>query len=392
MRRLIAALILLIIFLWIFVVGIQYMDRVYPWFGGSQSSVTDKNEPIKVVSEESVIIDVVKKVSPSVVTIAIPPIRNMNSSLDPFSFFDLPNTSGEQDETSSEPLNIGSGFIISTDGLIVTNKHVVSDSTVKYTVITNNAKKYDVVKVYRDPLNDIAIIKIAPTQNKDNKLLPVQLGDSSRLQVGQLTVAIGTPLGQFNNTVTSGIISGLGRGITAGSIFEGVVEQLDNVIQTDAAINPGNSGGPLLNSSGEVIGVNTAVSESGQNIGFALPINSIKDSVKNFNETGQFNRAFLGIAYKIIGRDLAIANNLPEGGYIQTVVEDSAADKAGLRVGDIVTKVNGEKIAAKTNEISAVVSKKKPGDILTLTIYREDEQGKGSILDIDITLGTAPES
>jgi len=368
------------------------MDRVYPWFGGSQSSVTDKNEPIKVVSEESVIIDVVKKVSPSVVTIAIPPIRNMNSSLDPFSFFDLPNTSGEQDETSSEPLNIGSGFIISTDGLIVTNKHVVSDSTVKYTVITNNAKKYDVVKVYRDPLNDIAIIKIAPTQNKDNKLLPVQLGDSSRLQVGQLTVAIGTPLGQFNNTVTSGIISGLGRGITAGSIFEGVVEQLDNVIQTDAAINPGNSGGPLLNSSGEVIGVNTAVSESGQNIGFALPINSIKDSVKNFNETGQFNRAFLGIAYKIIGRDLAIANNLPEGGYIQTVVEDSAADKAGLRVGDIVTKVNGEKIAAKTNEISAVVSKKKPGDILTLTIYREDEQGKGSILDIDITLGTAPES
>lgn len=392
MRRLILVLILLIILLWVFVFGIQYIDRGYPLPGSPNPLVTEKDKQIKVISEESTIIDVVKKVSPSVVTIAIPPTRATSSSLDPFSFFDIPYSSPVQKDVSDEPLNIGSGFIISSDGLIVTNKHVVSDSTVKYTVITNNAKKYDVVKVYRDPLNDIAIIKISPTQNKDNKLLPVKLGDSSRLQVGQLTVAIGTPLGQFNNTVTSGIISGLGRGITAGSIFEGLVEQLDNVIQTDAAINPGNSGGPLLNSSGEVIGVNTAVSQSGQNIGFALPINSIKDSVKNFNETGQFNRAFLGIAYKIIGRDLAIANNLPEGAYIQTVVTASAAEKAGLRVGDIVTKINGEKVAVKTNEISTVVTKKKSGDKVTLTIYREDDRGKGSSFDVVVTLGTAPES
>lgn len=393
MRRLIGIVALLIILLGIIVVGSKYSSRLFPSLGGTNSISKQGTDTINIVSEESVVINVVKKVSASVVTIAVMTPQNTSSSIDdPFSFFGFPVPSSSQSTTPREPQNIGSGFIMSPDGLIVTNKHVVSDNTFKYTVITNNAKKYDVVKIYRDPLSDIAIIKINPSQNSSNVLHPVRLGDSGHLQVGQLVIAIGTPLGQFNNTVTTGVISGLGRGITAGSSYEGMIEQLDNVIQTDAAINPGNSGGPLLNSSGQVIGVNTAVSQSGQNIGFALPINSIKDSVKNFNETGQFDRAFLGVAYRILGRDLALANDLPEGAYIQTVVVNSAADKAGIKVGDVIVKINGEKLVAKTNEISTVVTKKKPGDSIKFTLYRVDDKGQKSTFDISVTLGTAPDS
>jgi len=184
----------------------------------------------------------------------------------------------------------------------------VSDTGGKYQVITANDKKYDVQKIYRDPLNDIAIIKIDTNQNLGNSITQVSLGDSSHLQVGQFVVAIGTALGEFRNSVTTGVISGIGRQIQAGDQFQGYVEQLDNVIQTSAPINPGNSGGPLVDSSGNVIGINTAVAQNGQNIGFALPINVVKDSMNNFNQTGQFNRPYLGVQYKLITRDVALMN------------------------------------------------------------------------------------
>ncbi|HVZ58845.1 MAG TPA: trypsin-like peptidase domain-containing protein, partial [Patescibacteria group bacterium] len=241
------------------------------------------------------------------------------------------------------------------------------------------------------PINDIALIKINPSDNAGNTLKPVVMGDSSHLQVGQLAIAIGTALGQFNNTVTTGVISGLGRGITAGSALEGTTEELSDVIQTDAAINPGNSGGPLLNSSGQVIGVNTAVSESGQNIGFALPINKIKDSINNFNTTGQFNRPYLGVAYQMITQAMAVRNSLPEGAYVETVVSGSAADKAGVKEGDIIEKVDGQKLVANTNELSTIIAKKKVGDSMTLTIYRESDNGNSSTFDVKVTLGQAPQ-
>ena len=170
--------------------------------------------------------------------------------------------------------NIGSGFIVSPDGLIITSKHVVSDTGATYKIITNDNKTYNVEKIYRDPSNDVAILKINPPSG--TKLTPLSLGDSTNLTLGQTVIAIGTSLGEFTNTVTSGIVSGLGRGITAGSPFQGYVEKLDNAIQTDAPINPGNSGGPLLNSSGQVIGINTAIAQNGQNIAFAIPVNVIK--------------------------------------------------------------------------------------------------------------------
>lgn len=345
--------------------------------------VVQSPEKVKVVTEESVVIDAVKKVGPSVVTVAEEVSQKALSPFffGPFGFFDVP----QEEEESSQPQNIGSGFIVSADGLIVTNKHVVSDQKGKYRIITSDEVKYDVEKIYRDPFNDIAVLKISPSQNSGKTLKPVVMGDSSKLQVGQFVIAIGTALGEFRNTVTTGVISGLGRGITAGSEFQGYVEKLDNVIQTDAAINPGNSGGPLLNSSAEVIGINTAIAQSGQNIGFALPINVVKDSLKNFNETGQFNRPYLGVAYQIISKDLALLNEVPEGAYVRQVVKESAAEKAGIKKGDIITKIDGEKIEAKKIELAQIIAKKKVGDSVSLTVWRD-----GKTLELKAKLESAP--
>ncbi len=335
---------------------------------------------VKVVTEESVTIDAVKNVGPSVVTVAATLSQSANQSF--FGFF------GPGTQTAPiTPQNIGSGFIVSDSGLLITNKHVVSDTAAKYQIITSTNKKYDVQKIYRDPLNDIAILQIDPSQNSDQKLKPVVLGDSSKLQVGQFAIAIGTALGQFNNTVTTGVVSGLGRGIQAGDQFQGYVEQLDNVIQTDAAINPGNSGGPLLNSAGQVIGVTSAVAQNGQNIGFALPVNLIKDSIKNFNEHGQFNRPYLGVAYKMLSQNVALLNNVPVGAYIQSVVAASPAEKAGLGQGDIIIKIDGQKVSdsLSNNELTKVIASKKVGDKISLSIWRN-----GKTLDVAATLEAAP--
>lgn len=219
--------------------------------------------------------NVVTAVLPSVVTIQINKVvTGYSIEYDPFNPF-RPFTGVPRTQRTES--NIGSGFIVSDHGLVVTNKHVVADTQASYTVITNDGKKYPVKNIYRDGGNDIAILSIDAAG-----LPPLSLGDSSNLILGEPVYAIGTPLGEFTNTVTSGIISGLGRGITAGSRFEGFVEKLDNVIQTDAAINPGNSGGPLIDQSGQVIGINTAVSQEGQNIGFAIPVNVVKSVLSRY--------------------------------------------------------------------------------------------------------------
>ena len=343
-------------------------------------------EKVKIVSEESVVIDVVKKVGPSVVTVAATAKVSQIDQSDPFSFFGFPSP-----KTQPETQNIGSGFIVSKDGTIVTNRHVVSDQEAKYTVITADAKKFSVVKIYRDPLNDVAILKINPSENSSVKLLPVVLGNSSNLQVGQLAIVIGTPLGEFNNSVTKGIVSGLGRGIVAGRPFEGYVERLDDVIQTDAAISPGNSGGPLLNSSGQVVGVNTAVSQNGENLGFALPINLVKDRMSAFNNSGKFDRAFLGVSYKMIARQLALQNDVPEGAYVQTVVKNSPADKAGIHLGDIISAIDGTKIQSKNGDLSSIVAKRRVGQEVTITLWREDNRGNSTTTDVKVTLSNATE-
>lgn len=394
MRKLIILVIILVVVLG----ALSAAQKYNPYFrqliaNNSKINFPQNNsitENTKIVTEESTTINIVKNAGPSVVTVAeqMPQQSNNMPSFDfgQNPFFNLPFQQDQGDQqTPQEPQDIGSGFIISKDGMLVTNKHVVADTQGKYQIITSNDKKYTVQKIYRDPLNDVAIMKIDPNENPGSELKPIELGNSSQLQVGQYVAAIGTALGEFRNTVTTGIISGLGRGITAGSPYEGSVERLDNVIQTDAAINPGNSGGPLLNSSGNVIGVNTAVSQSGQNIGFAIPINVIKESLNNFNQTGQFDRPYLGVEYRMISKDLAIMNDILEGAYVQRVISDSPADKAGIQKGDIIISIDGQRINDK-NQLSSIISKKKVGDTVKLSVYRD-----GKTTDVQVTLGSATE-
>lgn len=342
------------------------------------------NQDTKLVNEQSAVIDVVKKVGPSVVTVGIDTSGQPRSSSifnDPFGIFqqpDQPNQSSEDEDNY-----IGSGFIVSKDGLVVTNKHVVSEQD-KYFVVDANGKKYTVGNIYRDPLNDLAILKISNPPAGGFK--SVAFGDSDKIEVGQFAIAIGTALGQFRNTVTTGVVSGVGRGISAGSPYEGFVEQLDNVIQTDAAISPGNSGGPLLNSAGQVVGINTAVASQGQNIGFAIPINLVKQSIEDFNKTGQFNRAFLGVSYVLISRQAAVVNEIPQGALVREITSGSPAESAGIQVDDIITQIDNDKITDK-NTLANIVNKKKVGQKINLKVYRD-----GKAMDITATLAQVPDS
>ncbi len=326
----------------------------------------------EIVDQESVVTKVVSDSTPSVVTISIS--KTATSPQDVFgggnfdffgNMFGIPRQMmPDATPAPSKPQDIGTGFVISADGLIVTNKHVVADTTAKYKVVTYDNTVLDVVNIYRDPVNDLAILKVNKTG-----LTPLPLGDSDKIKVGQTAIAIGTALGEFRSTVTTGVISGLGRGIEAGSPFEGS-EQLSNVIQTSAAINPGNSGGPLLNSSGQVVGVNVAVSQSAQNIGFALPINMVKDSITNFKTTGGFERPFLGVSYQMITKQSALLNSVPQGALVQDVVAGSAAEAAGIKQNDIITEADGKKLD-DTTSLADLVNKKKLGETMVLKIYRD---------------------
>lgn len=353
--------------------GYRIADFILP------HSRTEAGERIierKVLKEESVVIDVVDKVGPAVVTVGIKKkevyIDPFSDFWDPFGIFGFRRRSVQEKDIEQD---IGSGFIVSKDGLVITNKHVVSDTSAQYRVFTKDNKLYEVQKIYRDPVNDLAILKI---DTKGEKLSVAELGDSSTLKVGQFVIAIGAALGEFRNTVTTGVISGLGRSITAGSPFEGV-ENLDNVIQTDAAINPGNSGGPLLNSAGQVIGVNVAMASGAQNIGFALPINTVKEMLDNFNKTGQFSRPFLGVRYRDIEAAEAVAKGWVEGAGIVEVVEGSPAEKAGIKMGDIITEIDGEKVT-KDNSLAKIIAKKKAGQEIKITIWRSGEKKTLSVV------------
>jgi S1-C subfamily serine protease len=342
--------------------GLEMLDK---WVGrGNGANITTERE---VLDEESVVTKAVEKATPSVVTVSISKTQVQSN---PFGsdffdqFFGIQRPEGETVKQIEQ--DIGSGFIVSSDGLIVTNKHVVSDTQAKYRVVIGKDEVVEVQNIYRDPSNDLAILKI----NKSG-LTALDLGNSDQLKVGQTVIAIGTALGEFRSTVTTGVISGLGRGIVAGSSMSGS-EKLENVVQTDAAINPGNSGGPLLNSSGQVIGVNVAVSQQGQNIGFAIPINTVKDSLNIFKTTGEFNRPYLGVGYQMISRQTALLNDVPAGAYVQQIVTGSPAEKSGLKVGDIITEMDGTKLVDnQETSVVEMINKKKVGDEMKIKYWRE---------------------
>ncbi|RJQ38074.1 hypothetical protein C4559_02515 [Candidatus Microgenomates bacterium] len=235
--------------------------------------------------QETTVINIVKDAYPSVVTIEIEKTKTNANQPEGFNLFNSFNSfirlftqSSPNGQQSEQKYNIGSGFVVSSNGIIVTNKHVVSDQSASYNVVSNDNKKYKVTKIYRDPANEIAILKI----NASN-LKAVKMGDSDKIQIGEGAIAMGTVLGDLENTVTSGIISGKNRTISVDNP-SGKKDELKNMIQTDAAVNLGNSGGPLFNTSGEVIGVNTVTTLFGENIGFALPINLVKKDVDNYKQ------------------------------------------------------------------------------------------------------------
>ena len=335
--------------------GFKPLDKLFP---RGESFRVDQ----RVVNEESVVIKVAEEVSPSVVTVSAQTPARRVLQFNPF------GGGISQRIEGGTPQDIGTGFVVSEDGLVVTNKHVVSVANASYKVITKDGQEYEATQISRDPSNDIAIIKIDASGLK-----PAPLGDSSNLKVGQFVVAIGTALGGFRHTVTTGVISGLGRGITAGSSFEGYVERLDDVIQTDAAINPGNSGGPLVNSAGQVIGINVAVAQGAQNIGFSIPINVVKEALSQFKQTGKFPaKPYLGVQYQMISQQAAVLNNVPQGAYVVSVIAGSPAESAGMKVNDIIKKFDGQELTEE-DTLADAIKKKSPGEAVELEIWRDGE-------------------
>ena len=268
----------------------------------------------------------------------------------------------------------GTGFILSSDGYIATNKHVVANAT-KIGVILDDGSTYeDVELIGTDPINDFAIIKI-----KDIKdLTPIKIGDSKTTNIGQQVVAIGNALGTYQNSVTSGIISGKGRSLTASDSSRTTYETLSDMIQTDAAINGGNSGGPLVNAAGEVIGINTAYASQGNNVGFAIPINSVKGIMAGVLKDGKFERAVLGVRYQTITPLITKEKKLDvtAGAYVKgsnnasAVIKGSAGDKAGIKDGDIITAVNGTKIGT-AGSLGSLIGEYAVGDTVKLEVYRD---------------------
>jgi len=331
------------------------------------------------MSEKSPIVEVAKKVCPAVITIVIskdlPKVEGFY--LLPFGGQGIVMPKIKKGKKEKTKIGGGSGFIVSPDGYVITCNHVVSDPEANYTVIIDPKHKHPAKVLAKDPLIDIAILKI-----KNNNLPFLEMGDSNQIELGETVVAVGNPLGEFEDTISSGIISGLSRRITAYGGLPLKSSSLRGLIQTDAAINPGNSGGPLVDIEGRAIGINTAMVMGAQNIGFAIPINYAKRDLEEVKKYGKIKRPFLGIRYVILNKEIAKSNKLPVdyGALIvretlgePAVINGSSADKAGLKEYDIILEANGKKIT-KDNPISDVLQEYEVGDEITLKVLRNKKE------------------
>jgi serine protease Do len=343
----------------------------------SSNSTQTTSELAQQLSQVSSVEDIVEVSSKAVVTISI---QKEQRVFEPQSrgIFDFGFGAPSESRIEEIKQDIGTGFVVDSTGLIVTNKHVVGDTQATYTVIDKDNHEYQVTRIYRDPTNDLAIIKV-----EGANLPALPLGDSDKIRVGQDVIAIGTALGEFRHTVTTGVVSGLGRGIEATDGFG--FESLEGVIQTDAAINPGNSGGPLLDASGSVIGVSVAVSAGAENIGFAIPINVVRASLDNFNKTGQFDRPFFGVRYQLITKQAALMNEVPQGAYVLEVVTGSSASDAGVQAEDIITHFDGQAVTTESTELASLINGKKLGDKVQVKVWRNDQE-----LTLEVTLKISP--
>ena len=380
-------------------------DRIFSYFANEYvKSVQDGSTATgrAFLSQDSFVVDAVKKTNPAVVAITIsktvPKYQTYYQQYDPFGgIFGGQNPFGgqvftvpelRQDGTEKKDVGEGSGFLVSSTGLIVTNKHVVLDKDADYTVKLTDGRTFKATVLARDQVLDIALIQIEGTG------FPyLELGDSDKINLGQSVIAIGNALGQFQNTVSVGVVSGLSRSLTAGD-GEGMSEDLEQVIQTDAAINPGNSGGPLLDLSGHVIGVDVAVAEGSQSVGFALPINAVKSAIDSVRATGKIIRPYLGVRYVAVPDDLKKKNQLADGvGVVvkhgagtndDAVISGSPADKAGIIENDIILSVDGVEIDTD-HTLAQIIREKKVGDTIALKII-----SKGVTKTVNVILDSAP--
>lgn len=349
---------------------------------GSKILTQGNREERISVKEDSAVVDSVKKVSPAVVSVVF---TKDVTSIDPFNFY-FGNGATQQQKGS------GSGFIITSDGLIVTNKHVASVEGAKYSVITSDGKTYDARVLAQDPLVDMAVLKI------EAKGLPVvEFGNSDDLEVGQRIIAIGNSLGEFQNSVTVGVLSAKERSLVANDQSGNNSENLEGLLQTDAAINQGNSGGPMLNIKGQVIGINTAtVSKSeAEGIGFAIPISSVSSGIESVKKTGKLTRPYLGVRYASVNKQIAGLKNLKtdNGALVigdlskglPAVVSGSPAEKAGIKDGDVIIEISGKKLD-ESHSLMRILGTLNPGEQVDVKIIRDSKE-----ISYKVTLGEASE-
>jgi len=334
-------------------------------FNISDNHKVEKNYELVVTEREANTIRIVQESNESVVSIAISQIS-------------LKQGEGVEDKTSK----IGTGFIVDESGIVVTNQHVVSDVNATYKVVSYKGDLFEVTKVLRDDLSDIAVLRI---DKKDKEIKALKLGDSDKLLVGQEVIAIGTPLGEYSGSVTTGIISGLDRSVTAGTgWFGSTTKSYEGVIQTDAAINPGNSGGPLINSQGEVIGVNFATTSGVDNISFALPINKVKSRLEEYRTYGKFIRPFLGVSYQMISEYEALYyKDVVPGALVVRIDPVSPAYAAGIRRGDFIIEFAGKKV---NKSLAEMIQEHKVGESVEVKVWRAGAEQK-----FTVTLGEMEE-
>lgn len=350
--------------------------------------IKEKEVSERILRQDELVVVVVREASPAVVSVVatkdVPVIERF--FVDPFaddpffreffgdggSGFRVPQL--RQKGTEKQEIGAGTGFIVSQDGFVLTNKHVVSDSSADYTVLMNDGSKKPAKVLARDPLQDLAVLKI-----EGSDLSFVKLGDSSGVAIGQTVIAIGNALGEFSNTVSVGVVSGLQRSIIARGSRG--AEALQELIQTDAAINPGNSGGPLLNLRGEVIGINTAVAQGAENIGFTIPINNAKRALASVQQSGTIVYPFLGVRYVAITKSLAEEQKLGRNYGVlvagsegePAVVPGSPAAKAGLKEGDIILEIASERVDVNKT-LAALIQSRQVGEKVTLKVFRDGKE------------------
>ncbi len=339
-------IVVMLVILVSFILLIRYSENIQRLVLNEDTQDSKEEITLTVTEEENVIINVVREASPSVVSIAVSQLT-------------LKSGEGLVDEVS----NIGTGFIVDPNGIIITNQHVVSDTSSTYKVITNDGKEYEVIEILRDDSNDIAVLKVDATS-----LASLDLGNSDTLLVGQTVIAIGNPLGEYAGSVTTGVISGVNRSVTTSSGWFGSTTKVyEDVIQTDAAVNPGNSGGPLISSEGKVIGVNFATTSNADNISFALPINRVKQRLDEYRTYGKFIKPYVGISYQMISEYEAMYyKDVVAGALVIAIDPTSPASKTDIARGDIITKVEGKEV---TQSFAYIIQSYKVGDEISLEVW-----------------------